>query len=170
MPTLPEPTDQLSDPGELLAAYLDFYRATLLDKLDGLSDADLRRSVLPSGWSALELLKHLTYVERRWLEWGYASRDVPEPWGDEDSTGRWSVRPTEDLATLRTEFLEQCERSRAIVAGADLLDLGGFGGRFESPEEAPHLSWILFHLLQEYARHVGHLDVVRELTDGATGE
>lgn len=168
---LPEPSDRLSDPGELLDAYLDFYRATLLRKLDGLPDEALRSSVLPSGWTPLELLKHLTYVELRWLEWGFEAHAVDEPWGDRDPvSGAWSVGPDEDLALLRERFLYQCERSRAIAAGADLLDFARVGGRFETPDAAPRLSWTLFHLLQEYARHVGHLDVVRELLDGSTGE
>lgn len=171
MTALPEPTDQLSDPRELLEAYLDFYRSTLLRKLDGLPDEALRSSVLPSGWTPLELLKHLTYVEHRWLEWGFEAQDVDEPWGDQDPrTGAWNVRPDEDLALLRQRFLEQAERSRAIVARADLLDSARVGGRFETPAQAPRLSWILFHVLQEYARHVGHVDVVRELLDGETGE
>ena len=171
MPSHPEPSDRLSDPAELLDAYLDFYRSTLLRKLDGLSDEALRSSVLPSGWTPLELLKHLTYVELRWLEWGFEARAVEEPWGDQDpDSGAWVVGPDEDLALLRARFLDRCERSRAIVAGAGLLDAGGVGGRFETAETAPHLSWILFHLLQEYARHVGHLDVVCELLDGGVGE
>ncbi|UYM03837.1 DinB family protein [Solicola gregarius] len=168
---LPEPSDQLSDPAELLPAYLDFYRSTLLAKLDGLSDDDLRRSILPSGWTPLELLKHLTYVERRWLVWGFEAEPVDAPWGDHDpDTERWHVDADETLHGLRAEFLDQCERSRSIVAAADLGDRASVGGRFATVDEAPYLSWILFHLVQEYARHVGHLDVVRELLDGSTGE
>lgn len=171
MPSLPEPSDRLSDPAELLPAYLDFYRATVLDKLDGLTEVDLRRSILPSGWTPMELLKHLTHVERRWLVWGFEAEPVTAPWEDNDpQTGRWHVGPDESLDSLRASFLAQCERSRAIVAAADLGDRARVGGRFATVEEAPYLSWILFHLVQEYARHVGHIDVVRELLDGSTGE
>ena len=171
MRALPEPSDRLTDPAELLPAYLDFYRSTLLDKLDGLSDADLRRSILPSGWAPLELLKHLTYVEQRWLVWGFEAERVAEPWGDNDPrTERWQVGADESYAQLRDDFAAQCERSRVIVARASLGDRAKVGGRFATVDEAPHLSWILFHLMQEYARHVGHIDVVRELLDGSTGE
>lgn len=169
MPSLPEPSDRLRDPAELLPAYLDFYRSTLLAKLDGLSDDDLRRSLLPSGWAPLELLKHLTYVERRWLVWGFEAEQVPAPWGDNEGE-RWHVRDDEAYADLVAQFERQCERSRAIVAGAELGDQAKIGGRFATVDEAPYLSWILFHLMQEYARHVGHIDVVRELLDGSTGE
>ena len=68
------------------------------------------------------------------------------------------------------EFREQCERSRAIVRAAQPQARARVGGRFRTDDEAPALTWILFHLLQEYARHVGQLDVARELADGQTGE
>lgn len=166
-----EPPPTLSDPHELLLAHLDFYRATVLRKLDGLSEDELRRSRLPSGWTPLELLKHLAYMERRWLVWGFAGEAVDDPWGDEDpATGRWHVRPGEPVEGVRAVFDQQGRRSRAIASGADLLDTSAAGGRFVPPEDGPTLSWILFHILQEYARHVGHLDVARELADGAVGE
>jgi len=161
----------LDDPADLLPAYLDFYRDALLTKLDGLPEADLRRSILPSGWTPLELLNHLTHVERRWLEWGFRAEQVSAPWGDSHpQTGRWHVGADETYDSVRASFLAQCERSRTIVADSDLGDRARVGGRFETADAAPYLSWILFHLLQEYARHVGHIDVVRELLDGSTGE
>jgi hypothetical protein len=166
-----QPPETVTDPRELLVGYLDNYRAALLRKLDGLSEEDLRTSRLPSGWTPLALLKHLAFVERRWLRWGFAAEDVDSVWGDEDpETGRWQVGPDESAAEVRALFLDECARSRAIVAGADLQDRARSGGRFNPPDDHPSLSWIMFHLLQEYARHVGHLDVVRELTDGVTGE
>jgi uncharacterized damage-inducible protein DinB len=166
-----EPPDSLSDPRELLAGYLDFYRAAVLRKLDGLSEEELRTSRLPSGWTPLELLKHLAYVERRWMRWGFTAEDVESPWGDDDpDTTRWRVRDEESTEEIRAFFLDQCAHSRRIVAGADLRQRARAGGRFDDPESAPTLIWILFHLFQEYARHVGHLDVVRELIDGVMGE
>ncbi|PKV93841.1 uncharacterized protein DUF664 [Amycolatopsis echigonensis] len=171
MPLVTEPPDTLSDPRELLLAYLDYYRATLLRKLDGLSDDELRTSRLPSGWTPLELLKHLAFVERRWLRWGFAGENVDPVWGESDpETGKWSVGADESAESIRALFLEECAASRAIVSGARLEDIARGRDRFDSPARPPALSWILFHLLQEYARHVGQLDVVRELLDGATGE
>ncbi|MFJ4435112.1 DinB family protein [Streptomyces sp. NPDC088923] len=168
-----EPPWSLTDPAELLPAYLDYYRATVLAKLDGLSEAELRGSRLPSGWSPLELLKHLAYVERRWLRWGFLGEEMDErtAWGDDDpESGRWRVREDESPARVRGLFAEECEYSRRIVAAAGLRDRAASTGRFPPPAEPPTLSWILFHVLQEYARHTGHLDVVRELTDGRVGE
>lgn len=165
----PEPPDTLTDPHELLLAYLDFYRDTVLRKLAGLSDEQLRTSLLPSGWTLLELLKHLAHVERRWLRWGFTAEAVAEPWGDDGPDGRWHVRVDETAESVTALFLDECRRSREIAAAARLTDRARAGGRFE-PERRPALGWILFHLLQEYARHAGQLDVVRELMDGAVGE
>jgi uncharacterized damage-inducible protein DinB len=165
---LPEPPPSLSDPAELLAAYLDYYRSVVLRKLDGLSDAELRASALPSGWTPLELLKHLAWVELRWLQWGFAGEPVSEPWGDQGPDGRWLVGPQESAGAVRAFFLAQAERSRAITGAARLTDRAPPGDRFAG--EPPVLGWILFHVLQEYARHAGQLDVVRELADGSTGE
>ncbi|MFJ4413994.1 DinB family protein [Streptomyces sp. NPDC088925] len=167
-----EPSRSLTDPAALLPAYLDYYRATVLAKLDGLSEAELRGSRLPSGWSPLELLKHLAYVERRWLRWGFLGEEMDEPtaWGDNDpESGRWCVREDESPAQIRELFARECAHSRRIVAAAGLQDRAASTGRFPPPAEPPALSWILFHVLQEYARHAGHLDVVRELTDGRVG-
>jgi uncharacterized damage-inducible protein DinB len=170
--TLTEPSVRLTDPAQLLAGFLDTARDGVLRKLDGVPEAELRRSRLPSGWTALELLKHLTHMERRWLCWGFLAEPVEDPWGDSggDPDGRWMLRDDETLDQLVEAFNDQCRRSRQVVAGADLTDRASVGGRFRTPEEAPTLGWILLHVLQEHERHLGHLDVVRELTDGVVGE
>jgi hypothetical protein len=166
-----EPPDTVTDPRELLVGYLDYYRAALLRKLDGMSEEDLRASRLPSGWTPLALLKHLAFVERRWFRWGFAAEDVAPVWGEADpDTGKWHVGAEESTEEIRSLFLDECARSREIVAGARLQEQARTGGGFNPPDHHPALIWILFHMLQEYARHVGHLDVVRELADGVTGE
>ncbi|MFA1542465.1 DinB family protein [Actinomadura monticuli] len=166
-----EPPPTLTGTRELLLGYLDYYRAALLRKLDGMPDGDLRTSRLPSGWTPLALLKHLAYVERRWFRWGFAAEQVDDVWGEQaPATQRWHVLPDESADEIRRLFLDECERSRTIVVDADLRDQAGAGGGFGASEQRPALIWILFHVLQEYARHVGQLDIVRELSDGATGE
>jgi hypothetical protein len=165
-----EPPVTLSDPHELLAGYLDYYRAVIVRKLEGMSEKELRGSRLPSGWTPLGPLKHLTYVERRWLRWGFMAEPMDNPWGPSGPGSDWIVGPDETLETLLAAFREESDRSRAIVAAAQLTDRARSGGRFKPPDEHPTLIWILFHVLQEYARHAGHLDIVRELADGSTGE
>jgi uncharacterized damage-inducible protein DinB len=169
VPTLDGPSVQESDPRELLLGYLDWYRDALLRKLDGLSDAQLRTPVGPLGWAPLGLVKHLGYVERRWLRWGFAAEDVaPEPPGGRDA--EFVIASEEDAAGVLTAYREEVRRAAAVIDGAELRDQARVGGRFRTAEEAPSLVRILFHLLQEYARHVGQLDIARELVDGVTGE
>nr|WP_206442309.1 DinB family protein [Streptomyces boncukensis] len=158
----------------MLEGYLDYYRATLLRKLDALPEPEQRRSRLPSGWTPLELVRHLTYVERRWLCWGFEAEPVPDPWGDRGPSGAaadpWKVPDGMTSAQVVAAFQEQAARSREITSSAALDARARTGGRFEVAAQVPTLAWILFHLLQEYARHVGQLDVVVELAAGATGE
>ncbi len=171
MPETPKRPDwDVVDPAEVMLGQLDFYRDVVVAKLNGMSQADLRGSRLPSGWSPIELLKHLVYMERRWLRWGFTAEQVPDPWGDDGPDGRWRVEPDESVAGLVDRLREGGRRTREIVTGAALTDRGATGGRFTGDREPPALSWILTHVLQEYARHAGHLDIVRELTDGAVGE
>ncbi len=162
-----EPSKDLADPRELLAGYLDYYRDVILRKLDGLPDPEVSR--VPSGWTPVALLKHLAYMERRWFCWDFAGQEIDDPYGDDGPDGRWSA--TEPYDEVRAFFLAQCERSRRVVAEAgDLADLASTIGRFQPPRTPPTLAWTMFHVLQEYARHAGHLDIARELADGATGE
>lgn len=167
---LPDPKHRRVDPKALVLDYLDYYRAAIATKLTGLTEEELRSSRLPSGWTPIELLKHLVYMERRWLRWGFTGEVVRAPWGDQGSDGRWHVDPGESLGDLLGELETGALATRRIVEPAELSEFGALGGRFESTHEAPTLAWILFHVLQEYARHAGHLDIVRELADGKTGE
>ncbi len=130
--------------------------------------SDLRASRLPSGWTPLELLKHLRYVELRWLEWGFEGRDVGDPWAD-GRDDRWHVGAEETFGQLAGELTAQAARSRAVVESHDLADPGQPGERWGGSPPAS-LERVLFHLLQEYARHAGHLDIVAELAGGTVGE
>jgi hypothetical protein len=164
----PSPTDPRSSRTEVLVGYLDYFRAVLLAKLAGLTEEQLRGSVLPSGWSPLELAKHLTYVELRWLEWGFEGAPVGDPWGDHDGD-RWVVGPHESTGQLLAALRVRGETTAAIARRHRLDEIGAPGERWDGAPPAT-LERCLLHLVQEYARHVGHLDVVRELIDGRTGE
>jgi uncharacterized damage-inducible protein DinB len=164
----PEPTTPVPARAEVFLGYLDYFRSRLVSKLEALPAGELRRSRLPSGWTPIELLNHLAYVELRWLEWGFEGRGVPEPWAD-SRDGRWYVAPGETLEQLVEGLRAQAARTRAVVESHDLADIGRPGERWDGADPAS-LERILFHLLQEYARHVGHLDIVSELAGGQTGE
>jgi uncharacterized damage-inducible protein DinB len=165
--TFPEPGSS-SDVRALFLRYLDFYRQTIDENARGLSDEELRSTRLPSGWTTLELVQHLVFMERRWFVWGYLGEQVDAPWGD--GKERWSVDDGVTLDDLLLALHDGGTRTRQIVEAAELSSSAALGGRFTRDGEQPSLAWILFHVLQEYARHAGHLDIVRELADGSTGE
>ena len=118
-----KPDRQLDDPKELLLGFLDYYRSVIARKIEGLTDAEMRESRLPSGWTPLELLKHLVYMERRWLRWGFCAEQVPDPRGDEDQAGRWHAGPGDTAAGLIAALHAGGEQTRAIASAAELTDV-----------------------------------------------
>jgi uncharacterized damage-inducible protein DinB len=164
----PSPTEPATGRAEVFTRYLHFFRSTVISKLESLSPGALRTSSLASGWAPIELLRHLTYVERRWLEWGFEGRDVGDPWGDRRDD-RWYVGPGETLTELVDAARAQAARSDAVIGRHDLAEVGQPGERWDGAPPAT-LERVLFHLLQEYARHAGHLDIVCELAGGEVGE
>jgi uncharacterized damage-inducible protein DinB len=168
-PLFDGPGGHETDTRELLVGYLDWYRETLLRKLDGLTDEQLRTPVQPMGWSPLGLVQHLGWVERRWLRWGFTAEQIVGFAPDADLV-EWRVAPDVTSAQVLATYQGEVDRARSIIAAADLDAPSSVGGRFPNQEVAPPLVRILFHLLQEYARHVGHLDIAREIVDGAVGE
>jgi uncharacterized damage-inducible protein DinB len=166
--SFPEPTAPAGSRAEVFSRYLGYFRDQLAVRLRGLPAGELRRSRLASGWTPLELLKHLTFIEMRWLEWGFEGREVPDPWGDQRDD-RWHVGAEETLDDLLAAARAQAERSATIIAAHHLDEAGRPGERWDGAPPAT-LERVLFHLLQEYARHVGQLDVVSELAGGPTGE
>jgi uncharacterized damage-inducible protein DinB len=153
---------------EVFLNYLNYFRSRLVSKLRELPEADLRASRLPSGWTPLELIKHLRFMERRWLVWGFEGQPIKDPWAD-NIDGRWQVTDDETLDTLIAGLAEQAAITRAIVEAHDLSEVGQPSQRWGGRPPAT-LERVLFHMLQEYARHVGHLDIVCELATGSSGE
>ncbi len=165
---LPSPTGPAVPREDVFLEYLDFFRERVIEKVLSLPAGALVVSVVPSDWTALELVKHLTYVEMRWLEWGFEGQSVEEPWGDRLGD-RWCISPEDTVDTLVDALRARGVRTTAIVRRHDLDDVGQPGPRWAGDDPAS-LERVLFHLLQEYARHLGHLDIYAELVEGATGE
>ncbi|NNG19363.1 DUF664 domain-containing protein [Naumannella sp. ID2617S] len=164
-----------SDPAALFCDYLDFYRQVVDRKLRSLSEAELCTSRLPSGWTPLELLTHLVHMEQRWFVWGFAGEAVADPWGDNRDAAKnaaWAVAEGISLEELLNRLHEGGRRTRAIIESHPLDAQAPPGPRFAGryAEQTASLAWICFHVLQEYARHTGHLDVAVELADGLQGE
>jgi len=147
-----------------LLAYLDDYRADVRARLAGLDPTDLTFSRVPSGWSPLGLLNHLVHMERRWLLWRFLGEDLGDPWADGDDTGGpW--RDDADLDDLLARLDEAGRRTREIVQ-AHRLDERRDPTGLLAEEGSPDLQAILLHVCDEYARHLGHLDVAVELARG----
>ena len=162
--TRPEPP-HVAGEAETLSGFLDFQRATLLWKLEGLDDEQLRRAMVPSGTSLLGIVKHLAYVERGWFQRVWAGQEITVPWTEEDPDADWRIEPDETTADVLALYEGECARSREIVAAASSLD------ETAKARWGPvSRRWILTHMLEETARHVGHADILREQIDGATGE
>ncbi len=147
-----------------LCAFLDWYRDTLLRKVSGLSREQLTRRLVPSPTTLLGLVKHLAYVERTWFGRVFAGQDLPDPWTKEDPDVDFRIEPGETAEGVIAFYREECDRSRRIVQGASLDDVARLPGRDQT------LRWILIHMIEETARHAGHVDILRELTDGAVGQ
>ncbi|MBW8481792.1 DinB family protein [Actinomadura parmotrematis] len=151
----------------MLLAFLRYQRETLLLKCDGLGPEQLReRAVPPSEMSLLGLVRHLARVEQMWLRavMGDAPGTVPYWETVNGEPGEWDVDgadPAEALALLKDEW---AATDRAVLE-APSLDATG-----ERRGEVFTLRWVLCHLIEEYARHNGHADLLRERIDGATGE
>lgn len=154
----------------MLIEYLDWYRLGVVEKVAGLDHEQLHRQLLPSGTTMGGLVKHLAGVEDNWFQHRLLGVDDLDPW----TSAPWDDDPDWDFHSAVDDTPEElialyeaaCERSRAATRGMVLdtpgaADLDGF---------RPNLRWILVHMIEETARHLGHLDVLRELTDGATGE
>jgi uncharacterized damage-inducible protein DinB len=158
------------DEKETLVSYLDYHRATLLLKCEGLKAEQLRAHAVPtSNLTLLGMLRHLVEVEVHWF------RNIFK--GEENRPIYFSdERPNDDLDDLSgadpqevlERFLRECDASREIVQRSSLDDLS----RKESRRGDGHFSmrWILVHMIEEYARHNGHADLLREAIDGTTGE
>jgi uncharacterized damage-inducible protein DinB len=161
--------EQSTDEREVLVQFLDEYRHVVAAKVAGLSDADARRAVVASGLSPLGVLKHLAWVEYGWFRYRFAGEDVPDtPRVDGDNAVQFATEETDTVEDVLARYGDACDRSRAIAASAPTLDELA---RRHRPGEVPAtLRWIYVHMIEETARHAGHLDIMREQIDGATGD
>lgn len=144
-----EPRHGAASEGEYAAAYLRFYRQTVVGKCRALSEADLRRPRVPSGWTPLELLAHLAYMERRWFCWGFLGERVADPWGDNEGgepDGRWQVAPDQGLVEVVAFLDSVAVRTEEILAETAPTARAAVGGRFATEEDAPDLRWICLHV------------------------
>lgn len=155
------------DERETLRAYLDFHRATLAMKCEGLGDEELRRQACPpSTLSLLGLVRHMAEVENQWFRRVIGGKDVPHVWSDKhdfqaayDASG--STRE-EAFGAWEAEV----EHSRSVEAAAPSLEVTAYVPKWEADAS---LRLVMLHMIHEYARHNGHADFLREAIDGTVG-
>ena len=168
VPTAERGQEPARDAGEreMLVAWLDWHRATMLTKCEGLTAAQLgRRSCPPSDLTLLGLVRHLVEIERNYFAAWAGITDLPHYYSDADPDGDFHLPDPVTDDAVREAFdawQAECDRSRRIVAEADSLD--------QVNAKGARLRWVLVYVLREYARHNGHADLLREAIDGATGE
>ena len=163
---------QANDEAATLLAYLDYHRDTLRLKTAGLNADQLDICLAPSTMTLGGMLKHLAFVEHWWFACVFAGREYAEPWASvdwrEDADWDWHSAaddaPEDLLAMLASEIAES---DRIIHAASDCGQLSVRTSRSGAPFS---LRWILCHMIEEYARHNGHADLIREWIDGEVGE
>jgi uncharacterized damage-inducible protein DinB len=170
----PEPP-VAADEAATLLGFLDYQRATFAWKCAGLDVAELAVTVGVSSMTLGGMLKHLALVEDSWLSERMLNRQEIAPWDavdwSADPDWDWHSAADDSAEALRDQWQVSVERSRAAVAEA--LAGGGLDqlARWAWPDgRAPSLRWIITHMIEEYARHNGHADLIRESVDGQTGE
>jgi uncharacterized damage-inducible protein DinB len=148
-----------------LRAALDRHRYVVTWKLDGLDDEALRRPMTPSGTNLLGLVKHLAAVEYGWFcqTFGYSTESLPDV--DADPEADMQVAAEETTAGILAFYDRAC---RAADVAIEAVDLDGLGPSWSGDQVS--MRWVLIHMLEETARHAGHMDILRELIDGATGD
>ena len=163
---------------ETLVAFLDYHRDTLRIKTEGMDATQLDQRLEPSPMTLGGLLKHLAYVEDWWFNQVFAGNPAPEPWASvdwrADGDWDWHTAAGNTPEELRQLFEDSVARSQRILVAA-LSAPEGLGAESvltsrHFPGRKLSLRWIVAHMLEEYARHNGHADLIRESIDGLVGE
>ena len=152
---------------EMLRAFLDYHRATLAMKCQGLTDEELRQqSMPPSRLSLLGLVRHMAEVERTWFRRVFEDHDAPMVWSDKvDFQAAYDASASSRVEAFAA-WEAEVENSRRIERSAESLDVAGYQPRWH---EEVSLRMVMFHVLLEYGRHNGHVDLLREGIDGEVG-
>lgn len=161
---------QNADERPMLESYLDYHRQTLAWKCEGLSDAQLRTaSIPPSQLSLMGLVRHMAEVERGWFRKVLVGDDPgPICYSEADPDGEFHLTEQDTWAEAYAVWQAEIEVARQNAAGFALDELSQ--GKSRSTDEPFSRRWIYTHMIEEYARHNGHADLLRECIDGATGE
>jgi hypothetical protein len=156
------------DERETLGGFLDWYRTVVERKVEGLTRDEALTVRTPTGVSPLGIVKHLGWVERGWFREIFAGEDVESIDSEDDNSAEFALDVDDTVDSIVTFYRTEVEHSRRVLAGSPSLDV--LSARATKYREHVSLRWILVHMLEETARHAGHLDLMREAIDGKTGD
>jgi len=163
-----DPYGVRQDERATLTGFLDWYRGVVARKADGLGREQAGRALAPSGLSVLGVIQHLGWAERLWFRWRFAGEDLdPDLRDDGGNAHTFVVAPDASVDDVLAGYHEAQEDARRIVAAASLDAIAAREHRLFG---AVSLRWIVAHMIEETARHAGHLDLMRESIDGRTGD
>ena len=160
-----QPVPLTGDEKTSLHVALQRHRDVVLWKIEGLDDDQLRRQMTPSGTSLLGIVKHLAAVEYGWFCSTFGREMEPMPFDEEAPEADLRIAPGETTTDIVDFYNRACSAADVVIGEVGLEELGDawFG-------EQVSMRWVLIHMVEETARHAGHMDILRELTDGATGD
>ena len=166
----PEPVRSAPE-RDTLVTFLDYFRSVLLRKAAGLDATQLATTLGPSTLTIGGLVKHMAFVEDHWFHNVLLGNDYPEPWASAD----WATSPDWEFDTASNDSpSELLGQFRASIARSDMAiaSIPGLDSIAAKPSngEPTSLRWILVHMIEEYARHCGHADLIRESIDGQSGD
>ncbi len=164
MPTFGPGPPHTGSEFDTLLGVLNDQRALMLWKLEGLDEEQASRPMVPSGTSLLGMVKHLVWVERWWFTDFIGDAKPDYPWSDEDPDADFRIEPGETIESISQEYDAAIGDANAVIGAAESLDVTGDTGR--GPRS---LRWVMVHMIEETACHLGQADILREQIDEVTG-
>jgi uncharacterized damage-inducible protein DinB len=165
MAAMTEHVDGRAPERVLLTGFLDWYRTVVEHKVEGLTLPDATQLMTATGVSPLGVVAHLAAVEMGWFHETFAGSTLDPAWEDHDL---FRLREDDTVDSVIAEYRQACERSRQVTSFAPTLD--DLSVRADEYLGNVSLRWVLVHMIEETARHAGHLDIMRETIDGQTGD
>jgi hypothetical protein len=161
-----------ADEATTLHSFLDHYRSIFVRKAEGLTDAQVRLTLEPSELTLLGLVRHMAEVEQSWFRRRFTDNDVPFIYcTDEDGDGDFHPSASDTMDDALAALQLEIDFARAATAGVPMDTVAAANPAWNRiPNWQPSLRWILVHMIEEYARHCGHADLLRQAADGATGD
>lgn len=155
-----------ADEKEMLVAYLGLQRDTAICKVQGVSEEDARRTLGPSSLTLVGIVSHLIYVERVWFRTVFLGDDVTALGYEDDASLYWDAPKGASIDDVIVAYRDEFAHSNEVAAAHSLDEIAAIGRRRRPPMQ---LRWIMLHMIEEVARHLGHMDLIRESIDGQVG-